>query len=287
MPVILIVRPKSGPVNTLTISSKPVILGRSSSCTLKVSDDLISSKHLAIKLNTVGEVLVKDLETTNGTYLNGMQVRQDKLYIGDELKIGETVLSIDPSELTAKEKKTLTREGDPAQGLKFVDLKGSDPSMKPAPKPALPQSPPTSQTEDTVHVKTPKNLAGEEALREMNLDEEIDIEKLKELQEQGELSKEEQTLLEERIKRRVLEKSRKVDNISRKAQGAKLGKDDEEYDLEASSGGTQMIKIDRKLKKRPKTRKEIPETKIESLSSRIKSLFSKKKTRDEDEEDED
>lgn len=295
MPVILIVRPKSGPVSTLTISSKPVILGRSSSCTLKVPDDLISSKHLAIKLNASGEVLVKDLETTNGTYLNGMQVRQEKLYIGDELKIGDTSLTIDPGELSPKEKRILTRSGEQAPALKFVDLKGTDPSItteKPAPKakPKLPESPPppTSQTEDTVHVQSPSSLKKkpkDEVLKEMDLDEEIDIEQLKNLQEQGELSEEEQTLLEEKIKKRVLEKSKRIDDISRKALGAKLGKDDEEYDLEKSSGATQMIKIDRKLTKRPKTRKEIPETKIESLSSKLKSLFSKKKTRDDDEED--
>lgn len=293
MPVILIVRPKSGPVSTLSISSQPVILGRSSSCTLKVSDDLISGKHLAVKLNPAGEVLIKDLETTNGTYLNGMQIKQDKLYLGDELKIGDTVLTIDPSELSAKEKRMLTREGGKPQGLKFVDLKGTDPSITKE-KPKLPEAlPPTSQTEDTVHVKSPKGMSkarikkDEELLPEMKLDEEIDIDQLKELQEQGELSEEEQTLLEERIKRRVLEKSRRVEDISRKAMGAKLGKDDEEYDLEASSGGTQMIKIDRKLTKRPKTRREIPETKIESISSKLKSFFGKKKTRDEEEEDED
>ncbi len=296
MPVILIVRPKNGPVTTLAISSKPVILGRSSSCTLKVPDDLISSKHLAIKLNATGEVLVKDLETTNGTYLNGMQVRQDKLFIGDELKIGDTVLTIDPSELTPKEKRALTREGGQAQALKFVDLKGTDPSITtekpvPKPKPKLPEAPQTSQTEDTVHLQSPKEFKPKKSPadafpKEMALDEEIDIDQLRNLQEKGELSEEEQTLLEEKIKRRVLEKSRKVDDISRSALGAKLGKDDEEYDLESSSGATQMIKIDRKLKKRSKTRKEIPETKIESLSSKLKSLFSKKKTRDE-EEDED
>lgn len=301
MPVILIVRPKSGPVSTLTITSKPSILGRSSSCQVKVSDDLISGKHLAVKLGSSGEVLVKDLETTNGSYLNGRQINQEKLYIGDELKIGETVLTIDPSELSTKEKRLLTREGGNNQ-LKFVDLKTTDPSYtKPAElaKPPVPQpksvakapakaAPMDSQTEDTVAVKSPKNFKkSEPVMPEMNMDEEIDVDQLRALQEQGELSEDEQTLLEEKIKRRVLEKSRKVDDISKRHLGSKMGKDDEEYDLEKSSGGTRMIKIDRKLSKRPKTRKELQETKIESFASKIKNIFSKNKTRPEHDADED
>lgn len=297
MPVILIVRPKNGPVSTLTITSKPAILGRSSSCQVKVSDDLISGKHLAVKLGSSGEVLVKDLETTNGSYLNGRQVNQEKLYIGDELKIGDTVLTIDPTQLSAKEKKLLTREGGNNQ-LKFVDLKTTDPSYtKPAetPKPSVPKpktpskaAPMDSQTEDTVAVKSPKNFKKTEAVMpEMNMDEEIDIDQLQALQEQGELSEDEQTLLEEKIKRRVLEKSRKVDDISKRHLGSKMGKDDEEYDLEKSSGGTRMIKIDRKLAKRPKTRKELQETKVESFASKIKNIFSKNKTRPEHDADED
>lgn len=291
MPVILIVRPKNGPVTTLTITSKPIILGRSSSCQLKLTDDLVSGKHLAIKLGAGGEVLIKDLETTNGSYLNGNKFMQEKLYIGDELKVGDTAISIDPGELSAKEKRLLTREGG-QNNIKFMDLKNTDPSYtKPTEMPKPPKKPEASlasQTEDTVAVKSPKAFKKPEpSVREMDLDEEINIDQLRELSEQRELTEEEQTLLEEKIKRRVLEKSRKVDDISKRHRGQKLGKDDEEYDLEKSSGATQMIKIDRKLSKRPKSRKELQETKVESFASKIKNIFSKKKTREEHDGDED
>lgn len=85
------------------LTQKPFFIGRSSKCHLTLQDSMISGKHLAVKINSENRVVIKDLETTNGTYLNGNKIQETFMYIEDFVQIGKVKISIDDSEMSAKE----------------------------------------------------------------------------------------------------------------------------------------------------------------------------------------
>ncbi len=87
--------------------ASPVFLGQGPSCELKVTDREVSRRHLSLELE--GQRLhVRDLETTNGTYVNGVQVVDALLAGGEEIRVGATTLRVarqtvsHPRELTTE-----------------------------------------------------------------------------------------------------------------------------------------------------------------------------------------
>lgn len=93
---------------------------------------MISGRHLAVKINSDSRVVIKDLETTNGTYLNGNKIQESFMYTEDFVQIGKVKITIDDSEMTAKElglhkrdfertSVTFVRLGAQVEGLEEVE----------------------------------------------------------------------------------------------------------------------------------------------------------------------
>ncbi len=57
-----------------------------------LGDPLVSRKHAAFEVFGSHHIVVKDLASTNGTYLNGRLIAYSKLNNGDKIRIGSTVL---------------------------------------------------------------------------------------------------------------------------------------------------------------------------------------------------
>jgi hypothetical protein len=57
-----------------------------------LGDPLVSRKHAAFEVFGSHHIVVKDLASTNGTYLNGRLIAYSKLNNGDKIKIGSSVL---------------------------------------------------------------------------------------------------------------------------------------------------------------------------------------------------
>lgn len=102
MAIYLIVREKDQETR-VRLTAKPFFIGRSSKCHLTLEDTVISGKHLAVKINSDGRAVIKDLETTNGTYLNGSKIQETFLYLEDFVQIGAVKIVLDDSEMSAKE----------------------------------------------------------------------------------------------------------------------------------------------------------------------------------------
>lgn len=128
MPVFLVIR-EIDSTTEVNLTSKTIILGRSSKCNIKINDALASAKHMAVKLNPGGLTIVKDLESTNGTFVNGSKTLECYLYLDDIIKIGNSIeIFLDASRMTPKEKNIHTREGQKTQ-ITYIDLqvpKGDD-----------------------------------------------------------------------------------------------------------------------------------------------------------------
>jgi hypothetical protein len=78
------------------LNSAPVTVGRGGQNDLVLSgDDFASARHARIEVRGDG-VWVQDLESTNGTYVNGERVMgAQRLDPGDVLRVGETDLRVE------------------------------------------------------------------------------------------------------------------------------------------------------------------------------------------------
>jgi len=81
---------------TIGLSDVAVTLGRADDSTLVLTDDYASTRHARL-LPGEGGWTLEDLGSTNGTYLNGAKVvRPTPVPIGQQIRIGKTVLELRP-----------------------------------------------------------------------------------------------------------------------------------------------------------------------------------------------
>jgi len=78
------------------LNSAPVTVGRGAQNDLVLSgDEFASARHVRIEVRGDG-VWVQDLDSTNGTYVNGSRVTgAQRLDAGDVLRVGETDLRVE------------------------------------------------------------------------------------------------------------------------------------------------------------------------------------------------
>jgi len=78
------------------LNSAPVTVGRGAQNDLVLSgDEFASARHVRIEVRGDG-VWVQDLDSTNGTYVNGSRVAgAQRLDAGDVLRVGETDLRVE------------------------------------------------------------------------------------------------------------------------------------------------------------------------------------------------
>ena len=69
-------------------------LGRSSENDVALADPLLSRHHCRLDFTGAGELQVTDLDSANGTLVNGAAVACQKLKPGDQIHIGDTLLAV-------------------------------------------------------------------------------------------------------------------------------------------------------------------------------------------------
>ena len=73
------------------IDHQPFVIGRLPECAVVLNDPNVSRRHAEVLVRPDAVVIV-DLDSTNGTLVNGSPVRESPLIEGDEVTVGETVL---------------------------------------------------------------------------------------------------------------------------------------------------------------------------------------------------
>ena len=71
--------------------STPVSIGREEGNTLRLNDERVSRFHAKIQFDN-GEIILTDLESTNGTRVNGNMVQIRRLRPGDRIGVGRSLL---------------------------------------------------------------------------------------------------------------------------------------------------------------------------------------------------
>lgn len=103
----------------------PITLGREEDNAIRLNDERVSRFHAKIQVDE-GRVILTDLESTNGTRVNGHPVKMRILQEGDQISIGRSVLmfgdgpvpvddEVDSSEVTMNGRNAATNSDEPGE----------------------------------------------------------------------------------------------------------------------------------------------------------------------------
>lgn len=86
---------KTGPLkgSSWAIAEHPLSVGRESACDVSILDPLVSRRHCEIFARN-GAIVVKDLGSSNATFLNGESIKEVAAKTGDEVSVGNTIFII-------------------------------------------------------------------------------------------------------------------------------------------------------------------------------------------------
>ena len=73
----------------------PLVLGRSYSADITVSDSQLSRLHAEIRINTSGQFELLDLGSTNLSIVNAHNITRHTLRHGDQILLGDTELNVE------------------------------------------------------------------------------------------------------------------------------------------------------------------------------------------------
>ena len=74
--------------------NREVTIGRSPTNNIFVRDKNVSRVHCQIVVTEAGCVLT-DLQSTNGTFVNGTRITECEIKMGDEIRVGTTLLLLE------------------------------------------------------------------------------------------------------------------------------------------------------------------------------------------------
>jgi hypothetical protein len=83
--------PAGGDQHTYELQTPVTLLGRGTDCDLRLVDPGVSRHHAELRVEN-GQVVLVDLSSTNGTFVNGQPVRRVALTDGTHVSLGRTTL---------------------------------------------------------------------------------------------------------------------------------------------------------------------------------------------------
>jgi hypothetical protein len=72
---------------------REIVIGRSSDLDMVLVEDMVSRKHAKISTHN-GQVIIQDLGSTNGTFVNGEKIKRVRLREGDRILIGTSIIKL-------------------------------------------------------------------------------------------------------------------------------------------------------------------------------------------------
>lgn len=124
---------RRGRAQVFPMSQFPVILGRDETLPVKLDDPQASRRHCQIEQGDGSNFTVRDLNSTNGTLLNGRKITRATVTDGDRIKIGETIIEFMKSQEVSVEDDTGLRR---LSILRSFSAPGGGRAASPAPTPS-------------------------------------------------------------------------------------------------------------------------------------------------------
>jgi len=93
MDVKLVMFKRSGQRKDISVAKSLMVIGRGENCDVQIPLENVSRRHCEITL-AGADVKVKDLASSNGTYVNNRRINESPLKAGDRLVIGPVVFTV-------------------------------------------------------------------------------------------------------------------------------------------------------------------------------------------------
>lgn len=103
------------------LKAEKTTVGRVEDNTFQIPDPSVSSHHCEIILRGA-EVVIKDLDSTNGTFINGQQITEATLKPSQILRLGQVEVRLEGDQSSAAQKRTLDHTQVVPQGIKFEEM---------------------------------------------------------------------------------------------------------------------------------------------------------------------
>ncbi len=87
------------------IGSEPTVIGRGDGCGIRLNDPKVSAVHLEVRATARG-VHLRDLGSTNGTWLNGNECIEEYVHHPAQIRCGDTVFHVAPGKAIDLDKGT-------------------------------------------------------------------------------------------------------------------------------------------------------------------------------------
>ena len=111
---------------TFELKVDKTTVGRVEDNTFQIPETSVSSHHAEILLRG-SEVVVKDLNSTNGTFINGEKVSEAVLKPGQILRLGMIEMRLETGDAAPPSKRSLDQTRVIPQGVKLDELEGTRP----------------------------------------------------------------------------------------------------------------------------------------------------------------
>ena len=85
--------PEESPTFKIRVKKVTNVVGREGTCDMYVESNQVSRRHCLLQVTERG-LLVKDLESTNGTFVNGIPMTDGYINDGDRLGLGTYVMTL-------------------------------------------------------------------------------------------------------------------------------------------------------------------------------------------------
>ncbi len=93
MDIMLVTFSKSGSRKEFPIESSKVIIGRKIDADLRIPLDEVSRAHCELEVQS-NKVVLRDLNSSNGTFVNEQKIAEANLKAGDEISIGPILFTV-------------------------------------------------------------------------------------------------------------------------------------------------------------------------------------------------
>jgi len=92
MPTLTVIQgPDHG--KTFDVDGPTATIGRDHGCEVTLRDPGVSRQHARFAFQN-GRCVLRDLDSSNGTFVNGMRIRNAEIQAGDQIHIGNTILAV-------------------------------------------------------------------------------------------------------------------------------------------------------------------------------------------------
>ncbi len=102
----LVLVKSDGTSREVPVKRDRLLIGREKKCDVRIPVPAVSREHAEVRVEN-GQVLIRDMGSSNGTYVNRSRVQQSELGAGDLVAIGPAVFVVrvdgEPSEIDAAE----------------------------------------------------------------------------------------------------------------------------------------------------------------------------------------